>query len=330
MKNKEPLFELNKGQSMQLRGIAIVIVMLAHMRIVKNGSGGVALFLVLSGYGITSSYYVKGINRYWKKKIQNVYFPYLIAVTFQLFANKVTDLLCIGVSLLGLSFGKNIDGTYWFISYLFFWYFIFFVGAILNDYFYKSVFSIRPKKKNSDTVTFDKNYFLLIFIVITAIPILHCICGKGVWTKGSGAILYIYEFPLGVLLFLLSNIKIKKELKESIWISLLFISIVYICQNYSKINDSNYTTFTMSQAVMWLSIFQLKEIPNHPLLSFLGNYSYSIYLFEGFFWDRAYQWWDMITIKEIQHLVFFAISVLFGYIFQNCIFEKIHKNGGLK
>lgn len=42
---KIPIFELSKEQSTQLKGIAIVIVLLAHVRIVKNGSGGSLYFL---------------------------------------------------------------------------------------------------------------------------------------------------------------------------------------------------------------------------------------------------------------------------------------------
>lgn len=225
-----------------------------------------------------------------------------------------------------MSFGRNIDGTYWFISYLYYWYIIFYFGAIANEKTQKIFLEIelQTAKKDSLYVYFKQNCILFL-IVIFAIPILNWLCENNAWTKGSGAVLYLYEFPIGILLYLFSYLQVRKEIKEGIWAALLFISIVYICQNYVRVNDSNYTAFTMSQAVLWLSITQLNPIPCSSLLVFLGKYSYSIYLFEGFFLTRAYQWLDMISTNEIKHLLFFMISIIFGYIFQTCIFSLFQK-----
>ena len=58
----ECLFELTKLQSSRMKGIAILLVLFAHIGLVKNGTGGVALFLFSSGYGLFQSYAAKGMQ----------------------------------------------------------------------------------------------------------------------------------------------------------------------------------------------------------------------------------------------------------------------------
>ena len=51
------------------------------------------------------------------------------------------------------------------------------------------------------------------------------------------------------------------------------------------------------------------------VLLFLGEHSYSIYLFEGFFWYKSYEWTSHFTIIEFQDLAYVILSIAFGYVF---------------
>lgn len=42
---------------------------------------GVALFLILSGYGLTESYKRKGLLVFWKSKFSKIWIPYAIVLT---------------------------------------------------------------------------------------------------------------------------------------------------------------------------------------------------------------------------------------------------------
>ena len=307
----ECLFELTKLQSSRMKGIAILLVLFAHIGLVKNGTGGVALFLFSSGYGLFQSYAAKGMQGYFHKKIVSVYIPYAIVAAMQLFIFRITNIKTIIITMVGLSFGKNVDPTYWYISYLFFWYLVFGISGIIND---------RIKKKHQIYVS----NVVLAVIIILSIPLLQMVIGKGAWTSGSGARFYVYMFPLGVLFGLAQRIYIMKRLKMVIWCMIFIVSVSYWLGNYGKVTSEIYTMFTISQAFLCISLSQLLDY--HPFcksLEFIGRYSYAIYLCEGYFLVKLYDWLDIITSMELKHLAFLAVSVLSGYILQNAVFSKL-------
>ena len=111
-----------------IRSVAILFVIIHH---VGNYSGvsiftplggiGVALFLMISGYGLNESYNRKGLSGFWKSKLIRVLIPCwlidcIFAVinwrTFELW-DFIQCLLCIKID--------------WYIRYLFYWYFAFYV-----------------------------------------------------------------------------------------------------------------------------------------------------------------------------------------------------------
>ena len=71
-----------------MRGGAILLVILCHMvgtffdgRIVyftPLGGIGVAIFLMLSAYGLNESYKKHGLSNWWKKRLMAVWVPYFI------------------------------------------------------------------------------------------------------------------------------------------------------------------------------------------------------------------------------------------------------------
>ena len=95
---------------------------------------GVAMFgfLLLSGYGLTVSYYNNGLFNFWEKKFKKIYFP---AVIINLFA--VIELICMKkidmnrgdafkeVFLLNQS--PLVNGELWFLRLLLVWYILFYM-----------------------------------------------------------------------------------------------------------------------------------------------------------------------------------------------------------
>ena len=67
------------------RAIAAIIIIIQHVSggfeiryLTPLGGIGVAMFLILSGYGLNESYKKKKSGGYWKKKVVRVLIPYLI------------------------------------------------------------------------------------------------------------------------------------------------------------------------------------------------------------------------------------------------------------
>lgn len=87
LRKKELLVNLpfSKDYSMIGKGLAIAIVVYGHLGeffhiryLTPLGGIGVAMFLILSGYGINESWKKNGYQDYWKKRFVSVYIPYLI------------------------------------------------------------------------------------------------------------------------------------------------------------------------------------------------------------------------------------------------------------
>lgn len=84
------------------------------------GGIGVALFLILSGYGLTESYKKKGCDKYWSNKIRKIWFPYIIVLTIvnawhhTFTYHSLLQYFCI-------------DSPFWYISFLFYNYVVFYV-----------------------------------------------------------------------------------------------------------------------------------------------------------------------------------------------------------
>lgn len=115
---------LNKTNTTAIKGIAILLVIIAHVGhggfgiryFVPLGSFGVAVFLILSGYGLMESYNRNSLIGFWKKRILRLFVPYLIWIT--------------GYSLYLFLSGKQIiinDLRYWFVEYIIIWYIAFYI-----------------------------------------------------------------------------------------------------------------------------------------------------------------------------------------------------------
>lgn len=85
------------------------------------GGIGVALFLILSGYGVSESFKKKGTNKFWKNKLIKLWIPYIIILTIvSIYRQKNIDIHLI------LQF-LCLDSPYWYISFLLYNYALFYI-----------------------------------------------------------------------------------------------------------------------------------------------------------------------------------------------------------
>ncbi len=124
-------------QTNQMKGLAIIVIILAHLSIytleksnVLQGfyafsAGGVALFLIISGFGLSISIEKKGIENFFSKRVIRVVVPLVFAMLMEIFLNhmllhkKSNFLLDIAEIFFNIS---NVDRNMWFIVFILFWY----------------------------------------------------------------------------------------------------------------------------------------------------------------------------------------------------------------
>ena len=83
------------------------------------GGTGVALFLIISGYGLNESYKKNGLTRYWQKKVFRVLTPYFIVITI---------LYLVKYEFVWWRYLLEVTGlytSYWFIAYIVKWYIVY-------------------------------------------------------------------------------------------------------------------------------------------------------------------------------------------------------------
>jgi membrane-bound acyltransferase YfiQ involved in biofilm formation len=142
--NDKPLSIL---QSNQMKGLSIIIIIIHHLSlhtlekpsdlaIFQNfGFKAVALFLVLSGFGLTISLQKKGITNFFNRRLARVYIPFLLVMILeillsQILLNKNTHIL---TELFNAIFHANtLDRTMWFIIYILLWYCVIYLLYYLN------------------------------------------------------------------------------------------------------------------------------------------------------------------------------------------------------
>lgn len=84
---------LNKITTTSIKGIAILLVIIAHVGhggfgirlFVPLGFFAVSIFLILSGYGLTESYHRNGLKVFLKKRLLRVLLPYLLWISIYSF-----------------------------------------------------------------------------------------------------------------------------------------------------------------------------------------------------------------------------------------------------
>ena len=112
-----------------MRGVAILMVVIHHLSLwfgtnvlTPWGGGGVAIFMILSGYGLTMSYQKSGVRRYWWKRIVGIFIPWLIVIILTMQPWNLLGHQWFWKYLFFIDYGP------WYMQYLFVWYILFYVA----------------------------------------------------------------------------------------------------------------------------------------------------------------------------------------------------------
>ena len=143
---------LSKDQTNQLKGLAIITVILGHLWVhavgiipkLIYGGEAVAMFLILSGYGLTSSCGNRKVQHgaYITARIRRVMIPYwiitVILVTLDYFLlSRTYNMQDIVMTMLGVNVTiqtRYIDYVRWFITFILIWYACYLLAAsFLSD-----------------------------------------------------------------------------------------------------------------------------------------------------------------------------------------------------
>lgn len=183
-------------QTNQMKGIAILIIIVHHVALALGNPGylslfhhlgfpSVSIFLVLSGYGIFLSVEKKGLNNFFSKRVMRVYIPFILAMTYKIlifdyFILNKTSRVC--NSLLNIFLAPStLDMNMWFIVYILFWYCITYV-----------IFSLNKLNKSKTS------YLFLTAILVGISPV------PDTWVNNS------FSFPFGCWIAANSKIIIEK------------------------------------------------------------------------------------------------------------------------
>lgn len=176
------------------RGWAILIIMIGHISGCWNwvglgplGGMGVAMFLLLSGYGLHESYKRCGIEGFWKKKLLRIVFPYVV---FRIIWMMVEG---------DMSFHRwqsivdCANSSFWYIDYLVRCYVAFWVACLLDKWHIK--------------------YVVLIVFALYSFFGLSTLCGQ-----------QALSFIVGIVLS--DNANKVSDVKNKRWVTVMAISVV--------------------------------------------------------------------------------------------------------
>jgi peptidoglycan/LPS O-acetylase OafA/YrhL len=298
----------------QLRGLAILMVIAGHMELTSalNNSGGwgVAIFLMLSGFGLTLSYQKKGLKNFFRKKLFKVLLPYSAVTIILLAADKVIFHRQYGIlksllAILGLGFRSPVDGTMWYVTYILIWYLVFYCIFRLN---------INFKLKLVLTGLASAACYLAISIILPDTTVIRN---------------YSFNFLLGVTLAAANNkINAINSVTIKRYLALIPIpcAIIFYIFNYritfgnDKVNPVSLIAFAIGSIAV-VSLYSMHNLKSR-LLQFIGKISYEMYLVEGVILFKYSSILDFSSYKYTRLGLSFIIIVASGYLL-NFLFGKI-------
>lgn len=157
-RNPESFDLLCRIQTDQLKGIAILMVLIGHLwvhvsvnkvSLIFSGDA-VALFLFLSGYGLTISDINRNHrkNQYFSKRIKRVMIPYwgttILILFFDYFIlSRKYSLGNIVMTFLGVNINtttQHIDYVRWYVSFILLWYILYYCSRFIHSLSFRLIF----------------------------------------------------------------------------------------------------------------------------------------------------------------------------------------------
>ncbi|SHH29903.1 acyltransferase family protein [Desulfosporosinus lacus] len=272
---------MNKRSSEQLKGIAILLVVFGHLFVTKFinsqnaafgylGAQGVAIFLILSGYGMTTSFLKNGIDhKFLVRRLRTVLLPYSLVTLIWFLYDYTKGIIyptwTIALSLIGLDFQFTLDATMWYISFILMWYLVFYL-----------VFSLKLPNVLKVGLLFGFAYLLRYHSRVSFTEPVY-------WQWGLHAVM----FPLGALFAL---VRLQNLSEKIITILFSFSGIAGLAVYFINLKDNAlglgpYMLSNLGFAIATVSLMIILERFGlySRLLGFIGSISYEIYLFEAVF-----------------------------------------------
>lgn len=285
-KNKTGFLDVE--QTNQLKGIAIILIIVGHLWVHVSelkpylilGGDGVSLFLILSGYGLTLSH----INNpctfkcFITKRFNKIYYAYWVATVFIMlmdyaYLDRIYSFQDIVMTFIGININcatQHIDYVRWYITFLLFWYFVFYVSTKLQS--------------KRDAVIFLYSVSLILF------PINYYYLHFG-WYQ-------IFSFPVGCFIAyyfdVIQNV-LKRYCSISISVTVIFAGLVafvlFKCYFFEIlietipflillfIRESISILLSLSILVVMYHLTNFSLISS--FLSLIGIISYELFLFHG-------------------------------------------------
>ncbi len=293
---------MDRNYTTTLKGISIFMIMLCHMscfwtggRLLSPlGGTGVAIFLIISGYGLTESYKRQGLANFWQKRLLKVYFPYaIVCILLYIFKhhciyNLLTD-LCLYTC------------PFWFVQFIIIQYIVFYFCFRFGGK-YKIPFLLITSFITliiTDNLRGEQSLSFLVGILASLYysKIIHWIINK----KYRCLLLGIALFFLGILFLALKQIP---EVRTS------YEPLFTIVQLFIKL--------PLGLSIILL-LYYFKPILHNPFIHLLGIISYELYLVHFPFWHCA-------NTALLPSLLVIFLSMPVSYLFNKCnmwVFKKL-------
>lgn len=311
---------LNRLQTTQLKGLAIFFVVLGHLWVHVSETGAsfvfsgdaVAMFLILSGFGITISSSHKELNfgKFCARRIKRILVPYWIA-TFVIF---LFDYVILGrhlpfdsacITLLGINFSpelRHLDHARWFVTFVLLWYILFYFTytAFPKKGFIPCLFLIAFVWFVFNYYFIEFGYHYFAFPVGCALALHRNRLRRFVEKKG----LVCLWAPLVVILCGLTFKSFLRHGKLLGWFEVI-PTIVLRC-----LNEGNGMMLCIALIILF-TYFNERGFRSRLLL-LLGKYSYEIFLLHGVFLIK----YNLITrgmdsgVVVTEFVLFFAFVTL--------------------
>lgn len=272
-----------------LKGIAIMMVVIGHigqaipgLRIFTPlGAMGVGVFLLCSGYGIEKSFEKNKRQKYWYKRIVNVWLPYAI---IELLALPIHLEMGWQAILKDFTLIQPLHPFGWYMRFLFVWYILYYVFSWAGKY--------KLLLLN-----------LSAFIVYVAFDSLHA----------QNA----FSFAIGVAMAQITTIDNLWK-KRYIWIGLAMSVLLFFTRDYVKINYQNMHLLWNTVSLLYYAALIMTVVIGYKTLSnkgvnlpyiglaIIGEFSYELYLIHGY----AYQ--VLIAPASIMMVTKFVLICIVG------------------
>jgi probable poly-beta-1,6-N-acetyl-D-glucosamine export protein len=316
-KNLNSLSLFNQNFTNSLRGLAIVWVILHHlsrqilqkplqMEFFFDGYVSVALFLVLSGFGLSESLKKKNLDLFFYKKLLRIYLPFLIVNIMILLLhffvqNKTFEKPEFYEFLFGL---KLLDSNLWYIKYILFCYVQFFVLTKLIP---------------------DRNTKILVYLITAIVSVVFGNLINAKYTAFAfGFGVFLSEFEIPKLLLEYQRSKQFKTFYQLFFGIILFLSGVFLYRlNFlnSSNNPNRIETQTPFSAELLLLLFFvifafISSFFNKKLANFWASGIFVILGFQTYFSSENF---TIILFNLSAVLIIIGFAATYNFFMQNKI-----------